>query len=212
MIRAAHFSDTHGGQFWRYADLTTIDLVIHTGDLMPNYNPENLAIEQGFQDLWLKQHKSAFEAWLGDVPFIYVPGNHDFIELNSVWNVTRIGLDVQEILGKKFIGYPNIPQIVGRWNWETDKTTLQVLAAKVTESDADVLLTHVPPAGVFSQQYGCDALASCLFYKDHKIKTHCFGHVHLDKYNQANYNGITFSNAASDLDGLDAYRGGLVKI
>lgn len=207
-----HLSDTHGSHFWKYADLKNIDMVVHTGDLLPNFTRQDLHLERALQKAWLIKHFADFSAWLGEKPFIYCQGNHDYVELNSVYGhlVIRVGLKPIEILGKKFIGYPEIPEINGTWNHETSARELHMLASEVTDSDAEILLTHTPPAGIFAKIWGCPALTSCLMNKQHQIKAHLFGHVHMEQYSQAIFNEIVFSNAAIDDDKV--VFGGIVEV
>lgn len=211
-MKILHLSDTHGSHFWKYANLSNVDMVVHTGDYLPNFTRSDLILEKAMQKAWLVQHFGAFKEWLKSRPFVYVAGNHDYCQLSSVYgnHVIQANRKPIDVLGVKIAGYPEVPEINGTWNFETSARELHFIASEITDTDVEILITHTPPAGIFSKQWGCQSLASCLTYKNHQIKAHLFGHVHMEEYSQAVVNNIIFSNAAIDSD--EVVFGGRVEV
>src|ERR1700722_7487649 len=88
-MRICHISDTHGS-FPRLSG--RYDIVLHTGDFFPNSTAVfagNKTAEMIFQDDWLGENIKTMKPWLQGHPFLYVPGNHDFLHPDRMGDILR---------------------------------------------------------------------------------------------------------------------------
>jgi Icc-related predicted phosphoesterase len=197
-----HFSDWHGeGQ-----QLPEADLYICTGDMYPDY--------YGYRSMSteMAQHESSleFSEFLPcDAPVVCIRGNHD---MRPIKDLFRRSLRVYEIDSSRVSILVRVPvlkntlKIGGFWGIRNihpiGKDVIQdVILAKRVESlayDLDVLITHLPPAGLLSScgryDHGLSELRTYLF--DHKPKLHCFGHVH-ESFGLDKFRDTIVSNAAT---------------
>ncbi len=213
-MKIFHISDTHGSGFWDTPLGADIDVVVHSGDAFPNSTRGHVATEQVYQSGWLKQFVEPIRTWLNGRPFIYVPGNHDYIEFADFLPAHRIDTDPIHVAGKSWRGFRQIPWIRGEWAGEIHAPDMQDIIESIFDCDSslsapegDVLVCHSPPAGVFDASpnglfhYGISALSNALQYRNHAFKAVLFGHVHQEKYCQMRRMGIIFSNAADNPGG-----------
>ncbi len=214
-LRIAHSSDLHGNidvviQYYHNKNIN-FDLWLDTGDFFPN-SPEcnntgivNHSFEKEFQEQWLNENNriEKINNFIKNIPFVSVPGNHDFINLvemliksgnDNVYQVIPEGINV---FGIKIAGFPEIPFINGEWNFEVHECN-QIIEQAVL-SGADILATHAPSKGILDLHYkdndGWSKLTSSLMYLPHTIRHHFFGHIH-ESYGKIQQNGIKFYNGS----------------
>lgn len=215
-MRICHISDTHGGFFPLYG---RYDLVLHTGDFFPN-SPAvftgNKTQEMVFQLQWLRNSIPNIKQQLQGHPFLYVPGNHDFLhpdlmehELRTA-GIEAIGLTdkITMFRGVNFYGFPYVPYINGSWNYEKELPEMQIEVDKMVEqlnkTYVDVLACHAPPYRVLdlslgNEILGSTAIAHALDYKIEKAmmpQVYLCGHIH-EAHGVSNRNGMLISNAAT---------------
>lgn len=215
-LRIMHVSDTHGGfpkLFGRF------DAILHTGDLFPNSHhvmQGNRTQEMLFQHQWLKDVMPDFKKWLGGHPFLYVPGNHDFLasalmELDlrneniEAFDLTDKMLTFQ---GVNFYGFPYVPAINGMWNYEREipemEKEVEKMVAECNKQYIDVLACHAPlykclDLSMGNQLLGSTVISNALDYKigkDMQPSHYMCGHIH-EAHGMAIRNGMLISNAAT---------------
>jgi Predicted phosphoesterases, related to the Icc protein len=216
-MRICHVSDTHGGfprLHGRY------DAVVHTGDFFPNSHHvfnRNKVQEAVFQMKWLEQNVDSLKQQLQGHPYLFVLGNHDFVNPQMVemfLNAEGVkAFDLTDKIvtheGVNFYGFPYVPEIGGDiWNYELDQFKMydkvEELAAKLNLTYTDVLACHAPFYQCLDLSYGNQVLgnhhmANALTYKVSKDMTpsnYLCGHIH--EANGVTYkNGMLVSNAAT---------------
>lgn len=214
-MRLMHISDSHGG-FPRLNG--KYDAIIHTGDFFPNSRHvfDNKNLEMAFQLEWLRDSIPLIKAWLQGHTFLYVPGNHDFLnhdlmemELRSE-GIEAINLTDRlfTFQGVNFYGFPYIPAINGAWNYEREIPEMQIEVDKMVEqlnkTHVDVLACHAPPYKMLdlslgNQLLGSTVIADALDYKINKDMLPSYylcGHIH-EAHGVSVRNGVVFSNAAT---------------
>lgn len=211
-MRILHLSDSHGSAFWKRNDLTGIDAVVHTGDLLPNWSRGVRPIETPFQETWCMQNAPEIVAWLNGRPFVAVQGNHDFASICRV--LSKLGArahdlsagDVVELRGLRFGGFPAVPTINGEWNHERAEPEIGYYLSEVLDRRLDVLLTHAPPMGILdgcakpfgTDHIGSEATHALLFSgKYPTVRYHLFGHCHEAGGQTKKVGAIRFFNAAT---------------
>lgn len=214
-LRLMHVSDTHGRfprLYGRY------DVVVHTGDLFPNshFVGTNKNAEMAFQLQWLRQNMEVMKTWLGGHPFLYVPGNHDFLHSSLMeFEMRQVGLEAFDLTDKtlkfrgvNFFGFPYVPSINGMWNYERGVPEMQKEVEKMVEAlnkeYVDVLCCHAPMHGMLdltmgNEVVGCSTIANALDYKvarDMLPQYYLCGHIH-EANGMTVRNGMMVSNAAT---------------
>ena len=122
-------------------------------------------------------------------PIVCVRGNHDFIDLSPLFegcNLVHEFIDneVVEVLGKRITGHRGIPYIHGTWSDEMTRESLRLKLDAMP--DADIFLTHYPPAGILDSEisrgiemgYGMEGMREALARRMGDRGLHCFGHIH----------------------------------
>lgn len=204
-----HLSDTHGWGFWDNPLPPDTDVVVHTGDLLPNVTRGIVDREVYFQTDWIYRFVDQIKRWLADRPLIYVPGNHDYIELADFLPAIRADLTPVQVAGLQWIGFREIPYIAGEWAGEVQSPQMHDIISDIFDSETgmsgpgDILLCHAPPANIFDSpshnpniHYGISALTTALQYRTHRFQAVLFGHVHQDRYSQITIGNTIYSNAA----------------
>jgi len=179
-----HLSDTHGQNFWN-CSLAGIDVVIHSGDLIPDFDLGNPDINVMLQSAWLSSRAEDIVKWLDGRPILYVEGNHDFISLKDFMPAIKLNPAPVEINGIKFSGYREIPPIAGYFAGEADNATMTKIVQNTFSQPSDILVTHTPPHEILDGTnknsrhpgWGCRILAARL-KQPHSFRHHFFGHVH----------------------------------
>lgn len=209
-----HISDTHGKMF---SCQRRNSILIHSGDMFPNLMNGYLEDEIIFQKEWVIKNISLFPK-----EFLYTLGNHDFIdpfELEEIFNSNGIKAiclhdKVVSYYGMKFYGFPYIPIIQGRWNYECFIDDMQKHVNKLIEhlNEIDVIVAHAPLygfldisythgcAGTMAMNVGNSVLLNALNYNDNKVKYYLCGHIHPENFGQSSiamFNNMLISNAAT---------------
>lgn len=181
-MNITHVSDLHANLHPLSAVYWPTDLWVFTGDIFHNFNPHDRDTEARMQRNWFRHHANHFLAAIGKTPVLVVDGNHDFACLAD--EMRTVGIEAHDVTmrawqfgGHGFAGFGHIPYIAGTWAGEVDDATLDRLSVRALASGADVLVTHCPPAGILSANFGNVPLAARL-KGEHGVKTHLFGHVH----------------------------------
>lgn len=215
-MRLMHVSDTHGKfprLYGRY------DAVIHTGDLFPNSHHlfnGNKNLEMSFQLKWLRDSMNEMKSWLGGHPFLYVPGNHDFLHSSAMeFEMRQIGLEAFDLTDKmltfqgvNFYGFPYVPEINGMWNYERSFHGMQEevdkMVVELNKQHVDVLACHAPLHKVLDLSMGNELLGSTVISNalDYKLNEgmlpdyYLCGHIH-EANGMTVRNGMMVSNAAT---------------
>jgi Icc-related predicted phosphoesterase len=178
-----HTSDTHSC-FIRLPNNNNI--IVHTGDLLPNETRGNIDWEIPFQKEWVGKKINEFKNWIGDRKFLFGLGNHDFIDPTPI--LRSAGIDAinitnnhYEYQGVRFYGFPYIPFIAGEWNYEctSEEMTRQIRRLKdAVLQGVDVLVAHCPPYGILDAEYTmryCNTIAIPEWSRR-------FGNIHLANF------------------------------
>lgn len=216
-MRICHVSDTHGKfprLYGRY------DVIVHTGDLFPNshhvYNDKPK--EMSFQYQWLKDNVNEMKSWLQGHPFLYVPGNHDFLTSSLMeFELRQIGVEAFDLTDKlltfqgvNFYGFPYVPSINGMWNYERGIPEMQQEVDKMVEvlnkTYVDVLACHGPPYKMLdltmgNEIVGNQVMNTALDYKISKDMIPAYylcGHIH-EANGVSVRDGMVVSNAATTM-------------
>jgi len=206
-VLVGHFSDLHGDWGPLYACKVRPDLWICSGDHLPNKTRGNIEVEVPYQTQYAISNLSWLKNIINDTPVLWCPGNHDFINLATVYkdhmNIHDITTVPLQIGDRTFYGAREINYIAGEWAGETDD--FQPIVDRFLLHNPDVLITHAPPAGVLDrspysrQGYGVTKYASYFAYQDHKVKHWFFGHVHEAADYKIKIDNTTFYNGACAL-------------
>lgn len=195
------------------------DVVVHTGDFLPNASRGKREIEVPFQTEWLKLNADRIKNWIDNRPFLFSYGNHDFCP-NICDILQDHGIDAHDITstvyefgGLKFYGFPFIPFLAGEWNGECfgDQMQREVRRIKdvILEHKVDILCAHCPIYGILDlyleEHCGNQQLADLLSYgidRDKWPKALLCGHVH-EGNGITDLDGMLVSNAATTVHLLD---------
>lgn len=216
-MRLMHISDTHGGFPRLYGKF---DCVVHSGDFFPNSHHVRIGEkvkEADFQMQWLKDNVKDLKLQLQGHPFIFVLGNHDFLDpkimeqflisegINAI-NISEKQVKINEVV---FYGFPFIPEIGGNmWNYEKSVPEMQLLADDmfdaINKNNTDVLVCHAPMHNCLDLSYGNELLGSTVLanYMAYKVKpdmmpsAYLCGHIH-EAHGLTIRNGMLVSNAAT---------------
>lgn len=205
-LRLAVLSDTHGfhrgmGAFGN-PPVPGADVLVHCGD-------------------WSRDHGSwldtlRFARWMAEQPHehkIVCPGNHDHavwesppraLELFREHGIHMLGKKPVEIDGMTFDGGPWMP-VSGwdpPWGFEISDSARRLEWERIKR--CDVLVTHVPPAGILDGSLTGKSLGDPLL-RDRVLnhirpRLHCFGHVHEER-GLVQEGGTWFMNASSNTRG-----------
>ena len=205
-MKLAHFSDVHG-QIKNLTIPGDVEGLLSTGDFFPNSSRGIRSKEVAYQTSWFHANKEELFSLFRGLPIACVDGNHDYISLGEMLasngypgKVVCVRPDkAQEFAGFQVAGYREIPRIAGEWNGEVLRPELLDLGEAALRTGCNLLMTHTPPAGILSGDYGCPSLANLLAYTEHRVRFHFFGHQHCD-FGQVTELGILFSNAATTVN------------
>jgi Icc-related predicted phosphoesterase len=197
MTKILHISDWHG-QIWPKID-EEYDIVVSSGDMMPNCSRGNRKKELHYQERWVRKNFQNFARLIGSRRFFNCPGNHSFANLVNILrdmglhrayslNDLGYGIDGSESL---IYGFPWTPYIIGQWSFEaTHEDMVARMDRKLTHlmKDIKVLVCHSPPHGFLDrdyrgEQYGNKQLTNLLYYgltKDEWPELILCGHIHED--------------------------------
>lgn len=209
-MKILHISDWHG-EFVPVTD-QDYDIVVCSGDLMPNWDRANIERNKEGQPRWVESHLPQFKKLIEDRPFLFCAGNHDFIDPCPILqeggidahNITNKRMDLR---GKTFYGFPYIwwpvvcTFIAGEWMYELHIPEMQYQAEIMMEQfPIDILVCHSPLAGYLDKcrddRAGSSVLANALFYGEEMPSIILCGHLH-DGAGYLDLGETQISNAAT---------------
>lgn len=210
-MRIVHFSDVHG----TIPNLPEADLYICTGDVLPNTKLclwPNKEPEMQIQDNWIDTHK---EDWANafaskEAPLIIVRGNHDFVDLQPLFDKRQSWSyeftekpSMFDFNGWHIGGFRGVPPINDIWADEISENAIDFRLRHL--SNLDILLTHGPGFQLLDEGYHYGSKAIRDFVKDpaNAGLHHFFGHCHGDGGNTFDDGHCFFSNAATKVNVLD---------
>jgi Icc-related predicted phosphoesterase len=198
LLRLLHVSDNHSILYPFCDGYETADLIVHSGDFLPNKqgtrnSAEAYQEELKYQENWLYHHEEHLKKWIGNKEFIFCPGNHDFIDPTHA--MRRMGINAVSICnrrhvshGLQFYGFPFIPWCGGRWNFEKTpqdmRNQLAPVIGMINAREIDVLVAHAPIYGILDKnQYntplGITAMRDAFNDEIYRMpKAYLCGHVH----------------------------------
>jgi Icc-related predicted phosphoesterase len=218
-MRLIHVSDTHGG-FPRLHG--KYDCVVHTGDFFPdgpffkNGTKAQIAV---WQMKWLEDHIDDMKQQLQGHPYLFIEGNHDFVNPQMVeMFLNSEGIKAIDLIDKivnhegiNFYGFPYVPAINGQFNYEREIPEMQQemdkMIAAITSTYStyvDVWVCHAPPHQTLDLSHGnmilgSSVIATALDYQipEEKMPTHYLcGHIH-DSHGITMRKDVLVSNAAT---------------
>ena len=208
-MRILHTSDLHGcwSELQYMFANKNWDMWIDTGDFFNNSTRGHVESEVPYQE---SQFNKSFRdpglvaGLLAGRPVLTVRGNHDYISLAE--NLKLLGVDATELNMSShkvgdlvFAGFPHIPYIIGEWANEIQQGDFHQIVEATFAHNPDVLLTHAPPSGILSGEWGIRALTSYLQFRENFLKAHFFGHVHDHGGWETQMAGMRFYNGACRL-------------
>lgn len=205
-MKILHVSDTHGCM----PVLSTAgDVIVHSGDMMPNKSFANKPIEHAFQRMWTEDNAAKLASWIGKRPFLYTPGNHDYYDPCPL--LREAGVDAHllcdsgmSLEGVAFWGFPWTNMFWG-WNWMCEKPEMfrrvGGLVDQLEANKVDVLISHGPMFGVLDRnsdgtRCGSEELRRGLQRVSRPPKLVLHGHIHEAAGLQGWSRGVIVSNAA----------------
>lgn len=209
-MRICHLSDTHGS-VPQIDQLGLIDVVVHSGDLMPSFSRGIKVIEEPRQLAWASLHADRMAtSWGTKQPVLYVSGNHDYVDPTPAMRIA--GMDarniddrVEEVAGLKFYGFPYVHWFTGEWNRELSEDAiyqkLKPVAEMIECGEIDILVAHSPYYGsldrnAYGERCGSKAIRETLFKLIRPLTAYLCGHIH--ESNGVNkYHKMICSNAAT---------------
>lgn len=188
LVKILHISDTHGMLPEPQGDW---DVVVHSGDMMPNRSYCIRPIEDTFQKYWLEQNVPKFHSRYWLKPFLYTPGNHDYVDPTPI--MRNFGIDARlvcndlvDVDGVSFYGHPWTPTFYD-WAWMCGPLEMEhhltPVAELLNQGGLDVLIAHGPMFGVLDrnqdgERCGCKVLRKTLQDGSHAPKALLHGHIH----------------------------------
>jgi len=232
-----HVSDNHGS----FPESThAFDFTVMSGDIFPNFvdfHPSDKKREATNQEHWLKRNAQNFVDWAQGKPVFYCYGNHDFLNESSLARETsKLGGNFVNINNQyggyqdiRMYGFPYIPAIVGRWNYECDDSmqlnhVSNMLAEFNSNGYPDILVCHAPAHGVLDKSptwdayhpqrgnhFGLQRLSNALCYTFEQLpRLVLHGHIHeahgfeVKDFGHADSSKpVLFSNAATTTHYID---------
>ncbi len=209
-VRIAHISDTHGG-IPRIDQLGTIDVVVHSGDMMPSWSRGIRAIEVPRQTAWCAAEADRMaNCWGTKQPFLYTSGNHDYVDPTPAMRAAGMNAEciddrVVEAAGLKFYGFPYVHWFTGEWNREEGEDKLyerlRPVAEMIERGEIDILVAHSPYYGNqdrngYGERCGSKAMREIIFNLTRPLTAYLCGHIH-EAAGVNKFHKMIYSNAAT---------------
>ena len=215
--RILHISDTHGKfpkLFGRY------DIVVHSGDMLSNSYAvmnRNITQEIAHQLDWLTQNLNTFKTWLHGTPFLFIPGNHDFLHPDIIeQTLNAAGIKAINLTDKRVVyenislyGFPYIPEIGGNmWNYEREIPEMNIevnnMLNVINKDYTDIIVAHAPLYQILDLTNGNyitgnTVMSNALDFKLNKDMIPSYylhGHIH-EAHGITIRNNMLISNAAT---------------
>lgn len=207
-MRILHSSDLHGSLTNLLSVDEHFDIWIDTGDLFPNAGKRaqgqiDRKVEKEFQTAWFerKSYKYRIEKWLNGRRAIYIPGEHDYVELKELMRNTKTRIKRASdtfCLGKyRWSGFPHIVKNKGIWNRE--QLSLKSIVASALKTGPQILITHVPAGGILDDKKGSYSLTDALSKPSCTVRHHFHGHAQKSGGKTQVVNGVRHHNGAGAL-------------
>jgi Icc-related predicted phosphoesterase len=206
-MKILHMSDTHGRLPVPEGDF---DVIVHSGDFLPNASYGVRPIEHAFQTRWIEENAPKLSAHYWTKPLLVTPGNHDFIDVTPA--LRDVGIDARllcngtlEVDGVTFWGHPWTPTFYD-WNWMCSRREMcgHLLDPEVLMNTVgiDVFVSHGPMYGVLDrnqdgERCGCHDLRFVMQEVRHPPKALLHGHIHESAGVVGWSRGMIVSNAAT---------------
>lgn len=214
-MKFCHISDTHS----TFPEIdNSAEFIIHSGNFFPNFSSwfkRQYIEELDNQHNWLIDNIEHLKKQLDGRDFIFILGNHDYLNPEFMQNVlvengiNAINLTNKsvEYKGRNFYGFPYIPFIDGTWCYELHNAIMHSEFEKVintlNKKYHDVLVCHSAPANILDEcrgiNLGSNTITNGLFYKiakEMQPEFVLFGHIH-EGNGILKIDDMTFSNAAT---------------
>ncbi len=140
-----HISDSHG----TFSELPAGgDVIVHSGDMMPNSTRGDRDVEPAFQARWLHNNAYRFREWLDGRTMLLCRANHDFtasvqpIMQGAGVNVVDITNRLYEFGGHTFYGFPYVNYLCGEWNFEVTGGEMANKVNGIPWGQFDVMVAH----------------------------------------------------------------------
>lgn len=190
-----HASDLHGD----YSPLLSAekpDLWVCSGDM---FGAETVKGQHEHFDY----HLPTIKRGLRGAPVLVINGNHDRIcwgdKLREhgivAVNITEAPI---EYMGLRWAGFREVPEINGMFVGEESAEGLTARYTRVLDQDFDVLVTHSPSHGIFSERaWGVHGMADAILSRARgPLLAHLCGHHHVTGGQTVTLRTTLFSNAA----------------
>ncbi len=211
-MKILHISDTHSF----FPDLEgDFDVVVHSGDWLPNKPSKLPGTEAEFQEAWITKKANDIKVWLKGKPLLFCQGNHDFIDnkvqerilVNAGINAICLDNKIVKFRGYNFYGFPYVTWIDGAWSNEktSEGMLLEVdkLVSLVNKSQIDIIVAHSPPGGVLDEahggnHFGNNHMTNAIIHKFTMFpKAYLCGHIHEQGGKAVLLGDMLLSNAAT---------------
>ena len=136
-LRIFALSDTHGLLDFK---LPKADLILHAGDICPDFAPRNLLGSWRQQD-WLN---GAWARWVNGSTLKATLGNHDFVVKSECPKQIKVD-ELIDFQGLKIWFSPWSPEFCG-WAWMWPDADLKRYYDRIP-AGVDIIVSHSPPKG-----------------------------------------------------------------
>jgi Icc-related predicted phosphoesterase len=203
-MKICHISDTHGSLPRLNGDF---DIIVHSGDILPDISFNKTHAMMG-QMKWLEENLIKIKEWINNKLFLFIPGNHDFLNPDLISQVLRsesirnINLTNELITyeGIRFYGFPYVPTINGFWEYEANSIEMNKKVDQMMENDMDIIVAHAPLYKILDRTTGNEHIGNNILnnaFEIHGKQPMYYLHGHCHEANGIEFkHNILVSNAA----------------